>query len=75
MTRKNLCVAKNYKDKDGNEKTQWLNVGSLFVKDDGKMSIVLDTIPTGVWDGRIQVFDVKDKGIDLQQKEDSNTPF
>jgi hypothetical protein len=43
------------------EKTQWIRVGVLLEKEDGKMRIKLDTIPTGNWDGWLNVFEKSEK--------------
>jgi hypothetical protein len=42
--------------KDGVEKKRYLTVGSLFIYDDGGMSIKLDAVPTG-FDGNLSVYD------------------
>lgn len=55
-TIKNICYGRKYTDKSGNEKTQWTTIGKLFIKDDGKMSIQFDLIPTA-WNGNCAVFD------------------
>lgn len=44
---RDICFGKNWKDRSGQEKTQWTKVGALFIKDNGGMSIVLDAIPLG----------------------------
>lgn len=58
----------SYRDRDGNEKPRWKNVGSLMESEDGKKFILLDTTfnPAGVPnpDGRdnvlISIFEMKD---------------
>ena len=58
----------SYRDRDGNEKPRWKNVGSLMESEDGGKFILLDTTfnPAGVPnpDNRdnvlISVFDLKD---------------
>jgi outer membrane PBP1 activator LpoA protein len=47
-----------YTDKEGNEKTRWLNVGTLFISEDKKrMAIKLDAVPTSQeFDGWLNVF-------------------
>ncbi len=39
MKIKNIVAKQTYKTKQGEEKTNWINCGTLFIKDDGKMSI------------------------------------
>jgi len=46
---------------ENKEKTQWLKVGVLIEKEDGKMRIKLDAIPVGNWDGWLNVFEKKEK--------------
>jgi len=46
---------------ENKEKTQWLKVGVLLEKEDGKMRIKLDTIPVAGWDGWLNVFEKKEK--------------
>lgn len=36
-------------------KTQWERVGVLIEKEDGKMSVKIDLIPAGNWDGWLVV--------------------
>ena len=58
MEVKNICVGHKYTDRSGQEKTQWEIIGKMFVKDDGKTSIVIKSIPVG-WDGSAMVFEQK----------------
>lgn len=39
MQIKNIVAGKRFISKTGEEKTQWTNVGALFIKDDGTMSV------------------------------------
>jgi len=55
MTVKNIVVGQKY-TKNGEEKTKWTTIGACFIKDDGKMSIKLETVPLN-WDGQAQIFD------------------
>lgn len=57
MERFDVKFAKRYK-KDNVEKTQWIKIGSAFKSDKG-ISIALDTIPVGPWDGRLSLFEPK----------------
>ena len=56
---KDIMFAEKYQ-KDGQEKTAWKKVGTLFIKEDGKMSIKMDMIPLNS-DGWLQCFDPKQK--------------
>ena len=53
---KDIKHARKY-TKDGQEKTAWNKVGKLFKKDDGKMTIKLDALPVGDFDGWLVVTD------------------
>jgi hypothetical protein len=48
-------------DKEKTQKTQWIRLGVLLEKEDGKMRIKLDAIPTGNWDGWLNVFERQEK--------------
>ena len=43
----------SYKDKSGQDKALYQNIGKLLIKDDGQMSILLDTTfnPAGISEG------------------------
>jgi len=46
--------------KDGQEKKRYLTVGTLFMYDDGGMSIKLDALPTN-FDGSLAVYERENK--------------
>lgn len=47
--------------KDGkSEKVRWLKVGAVFEKD-GRLSMKLDSIPAGEWNGWLSLFEPKPK--------------
>ena len=63
-----LVVATGTYKKDGQDKTQWLNVGKVLEKQNGGLVIKIDCIPTSVidrggnsvaWDGWLQMFEAK----------------
>lgn len=78
MELKDICVGRKYTDRSGTEKTQWEIIGKMFVKDDGKTSIVIKSIPVG-WDGGAMVFDRKPKDApqvqQVQQQQTDGVPF
>lgn len=45
MKIENICTKKTYKNKTGEEKTAWLNVGYLKTNDEGKSFIELNMFP------------------------------
>ena len=53
-----VAAVGQYKTKDGAEKTDWITIGKLFIKDGGRMSLILKAVPTG-WDGSAIVSDRK----------------
>ena len=48
-----------YQDRQGNTKVRWINVGSMFKNNEGKVSIKIDAMPVGEWDGWLNLFDPK----------------
>lgn len=67
MKRFNIMTAKAYSKADGSQGTKWVKLGSVVMKDDGKMFGDLDSIPTGSWfDGSIQLFEAE------QQQQNNN---
>jgi hypothetical protein len=55
MARLDACVPRKKKDKEGNEKTFWTKIGSIWTKDDGTVSIELDALPLPDNEGRCVV--------------------
>ena len=45
MRRLDAMTGRKYKDAQGQEKTSWLRIGVLLMKDDGKMSLKLEAYP------------------------------
>lgn len=70
MKRFNIMTAKSYSKADGSQGTKWVKLGSVVMKDDGKLFGDLDSIPLGSWfDGSIQLFEA-----DQQQQSNNNQP-
>lgn len=42
-----VFAGEKYTDRDGNEKTRYMNMGALFTRDDGSMCLKLESIPVG----------------------------
>ena len=57
---KRLVVPNGQYQKDGQEKTSWLNIGHIL-SDGTKTKIKFDCLPVGEFDGWVQVFDVEDQ--------------
>ena len=66
-----------YKDrKTGQEKTSWLTIGKVFQKDDGNLSLKLDSIPVN-FNGWVSFFDppVENERHHQPYKLDEEDPF
>lgn len=67
-----IVVTRKYQDKQGNEKKQYINIGSMFEGEKGP-SIKIESIPVG-WDGWAALYEPKqqekqpavDKAVDPQ---------
>jgi len=57
---KRLVVPNGQYQKDGQEKTSWLNIGHIL-SDGSKTKIKFDCLPVGEFDGWVQVFDIDDE--------------
>jgi hypothetical protein len=66
QTIKNIVATTGTYMKDGQEKKRYLTVGTLFIFDDGGMSIKLDAMPTN-FDGNLSVYDRDNQGQGQQQ--------
>ena len=58
MNFKDIVVSEEYTTKSGDVKKKYINIGTVFVYDDGGMSIKLDLIPLN-WDGKAAIYDKK----------------
>ena len=68
MKRLNIMAAKAYTTKQGEDKTQWVKIGSAVQTDDGKMFGNIDAIPSGTWwDGSVQYFEQEQQQQGQQQ--------
>ena len=69
MTIKNIVHTTTY-EKNGEQKKKYTTVGTLFVYDDGGMSIKLGSIPVN-FDGKLSVYD-RDNKQQPQQSQQSH---
>ena len=80
-----VAVTGTYK-KDGQEKKRYMNVGSAFTDDQGRISLKLDAVPvTPEWSGWLSLYPVTKLPQDQQPKreptrtnaesEDDDVPF
>ncbi len=58
---KKLMAANGNYQKDGEEKTNWVRVGTMFKSTEGKFSIKIEALPIGEWDGWVQLFDFEEQ--------------
>ncbi len=51
-----------YKDRNGETKKRYVNLGKVFEDDQGRLSLKLDTIPVGPnWSGWVSFYEPKDR--------------
>jgi hypothetical protein len=62
-------------DQNGEEKTAFDNIGILIIKSDGKVSIKLNAIPAGPWDGWLIAVDKKAKDKPVPDEVSDIEPF
>jgi len=75
MQFKNIVHTAEYQAKDGTQKKKYTNIGTLFVYDDGGMSIKLDSIPVG-FDGRLSVYERDgDKQQQAEPRQQTKSPY
>lgn len=67
---KDAVYGEKYTDRDGNEKTRYTNVGSLLERDDGSMTLKLESIPVG-FNGWINFYDPKPREGQQPERQES----
>lgn len=76
-----VATVGKYKTRSGEEKKRYLNVGSAFTDEQGRVSILLNAVPTAGadWSGWLSLYPVKDSNRGGNQGGASNdhddTPF
>jgi hypothetical protein len=65
---KDVVYAEKYTDRSGEEKTRYTNCGSLLERDDGSLTIKLETIPVG-FTGWLNCYDPKPKDGEQPQRQ------
>ncbi|HEX7646351.1 MAG TPA: hypothetical protein VF450_02950 [Noviherbaspirillum sp.] len=56
-----------YKDRNGDEKTRFVNVGAVFERDDGSLCAKLESIPVG-FTGWLNLFEPREREQQPQQQ-------
>jgi hypothetical protein len=76
-----VCRVGSYQ-KDGAEKGRYQNIGTLFRRDDGSLTLKLDVVPVGCpeWNGWVSFYDFDERGgqqaaAPTEQKFDDDIPF
>lgn len=55
-----VYAGEKYTDREGNEKTRYVNVGALFQREDGSLSMKLESLPIG-FNGWVNFYEPKPK--------------
>ena len=64
-----VATVGTYKDRNGEEKKRYVNVGNVFENDKGQLSLKLDSVPVGnEWSGWVSFFEPKER--DGQQRQE-----
>lgn len=61
-TKFDAVAARKYTMRDGQEKTQWINIGRAVEWEDGGIEIELTSVPVGSWwNGKVKLFVQKER--------------
>jgi hypothetical protein len=64
-----VATVGTYKDREGNEKKRYINIGSVFTDDEGRQSLKLDSVPvTPEWSGWVSFYEPKERQASSQQE-------
>lgn len=66
-----VYAGEKYTDREGNEKTRYINVGALFARDDGSQTMKLESLPIG-FNGWINFYEPKPKEGGQRQQPANN---
>ena len=68
-----VATVGKYKNNQGEEKKRYLNVGTVFEGDDGRLSMKMEALPVGTeWSGWISFYEPKDNGQSRQSNGGQN---
>lgn len=69
-----VYAGEKYTDREGNEKTRYVNVGALFARDDGSLTMKLESLPIG-FNGWINFYEPKPRdGEQRSQRQVTQKP-
>jgi hypothetical protein len=64
-----VATVGTYMDRSGNEKKRYINIGSVFIDDEGRQSLKLDSVPvTPEWSGWVSFYEPKERESSSQQE-------
>lgn len=63
-----VYAGEKYTDREGNEKTRYINVGAMFARDDGSQTMKLESLPIG-FNGWINFYEPKPKDGEQPQRQ------
>ncbi len=55
-----VYAGEKYTDREGNEKTRYINIGALFTRDDGSLTAKIESIPVG-FNGWVNFYEPKER--------------
>lgn len=56
---RDVCFGTDYLDNYKQKRVRWTKVGVMFIKDDGKINIILDAVPIGT--GNLVAFEKRER--------------
>lgn len=59
-TKRVVAVTGTY-EQNGQTKKRYTNVGTLFTREDGSLSLKMDAVPVAPWDGWLAFYDFNKK--------------
>lgn len=68
-----VYAGEKYTDREGNEKTRYINIGSLMQRDDGSLTAKIESIPVG-FNGWINFYEPKPKEGEQSQRQSTARP-
>jgi len=74
VKRQNVCFGQEYADAHGQQKIAWKKIGTAFHSDQGTISIKLDSVPCGVWNGWINLFDEREQANNQGYSQSTQQP-
>lgn len=62
-----VYAGEKYTDREGNEKTRYINVGAAFTRDDGSMTLKLESVPVN-FTGWLNLYEPRAEGGERPQR-------